>query len=300
MQEVLLKFATMVFLILLGYGLKCVGVFQQSDSKIFTKVMLYVTLPAILINTMRGFTLDAGKILLIFLGFLANLLLAYLGKFLGRKQESKVRAMYMLMLSGFSIGSFAAAFIFNLFPAMMLPVVMFDAGNTIMTCGGTYSLALMELQPDAKFSLPALIKNLLHTFIFDVFMGLFLLSLLHIQFPEPVYEIATSVASANTVVVMLMLGTLFEVHLTANARRQVATIVAGRVGGALALSALVFLLLPMSFDTKRIISMLVCTPIGSMGTVFSAKLDCDPDVYGTAASLSIPISIALMFILSVL
>ena len=39
---------------------------------------------------------------------------------------------------------------------------------------------------------------------------------------------------------------------------------------------------------------LVCAPISSMATVFCGKLGCDPDVYGTATSLTIPISIAVM------
>lgn len=300
MQDILVKFATMVMLILLGYGLKRAGIFQQSDGKIFTKVMIYVTLPAILIHTMRDFTMDGSKALLIFLGVLANVVLMFLGKALGAKETPKVRAMYMLMLSGFSIGNFAMAFIGNLFPSTLLTVVMMDAGNTIMTCGGTYSFAAMEVRPEAKFRISALLRNLFTTFIFDLFLGLFLMNLLHLQFPEPVYEIAAGIAQANTVIVMVMLGILFEVHLTAQARHQVAAIVGGRVVCVAAMVALVFLFLPMPFDQKRTVAMVLCAPIGTMGTVFSAKLDCDPNVYGTAASLSIPISIVALFLLSLL
>ena len=40
--------------------------------------------------------------------------------------------------------------------------------------------------------------------------------------------------------------------------------------------------------------LLIFCPISSMSTVFCGKLNCDPDVYGTAASLTIPISVAVM------
>ena len=49
-----------------------------------------------------------------------------------------------------------------------------------------------------------------------------------------------------------------------------------------------------------IAALLVCAPISSMATVFCGKLDCDPSVYGTATSLTIPISVAVMMGLSLI
>ena len=54
MGEVLVKSGTLVFLIVLGYVLKCVGLFKTEDSKLLSKIMIYVTLPGILLGAAAG------------------------------------------------------------------------------------------------------------------------------------------------------------------------------------------------------------------------------------------------------
>ena len=62
--------------------------------------------------------------------------------------------------------------------------------------------------------------------------------------------------------------------------------------------ALLVWLLPFPLEQRLIAALLVCAPISGMATVFCGKLQCDPSVYGTATSLTIPISIAVMLGLS--
>lgn len=49
MAQVLLKSASFICLILLGYVLKKLGVFSQTDYKIFPKIILNITLPCMLL-----------------------------------------------------------------------------------------------------------------------------------------------------------------------------------------------------------------------------------------------------------
>ena len=63
------------FLIILGYVLKRVGLFRQEDSKVLSNIMLYVTLPAVLVNAFRSFTLDVHLFSFVLLGLLANVIL---------------------------------------------------------------------------------------------------------------------------------------------------------------------------------------------------------------------------------
>lgn len=300
MGVVLLKSAILLFIIALGFGLKQVGVFHRSDSRVLTAVMIYVTLPGVLINAMRDFELDPSMALFVFLGCATNIILTVAGWALGRRESPKVRAMYMLTLSCFNIGSFAAAFVSSVFPALMLPVIVFDMGNALMNNGTVYSFAAAQLHPEQRFSVRAMLKTLFTTFVFDMYLVILAVSLLHIRLPDAVYELTTTLANANAVAVMLLLGVLFEVKLTREARRQVATIICGRTVCSVLLAALMLLLLPLSFDLKRVAAMMVCTPISGMSTVFCGKLECDPDVYGTAASLSIPVSLVMMTVLSLL
>ena len=146
MEAILVKSAGFIFVILLGFFLKRVGVFKVEDAKVLNKAMLYVTLPAILINAFREFKFDASLFVILMIGFVANIILMIVGRYVGKNSDGKTRAIYMLSLGGYNIGSFSLPFVQNFFPvAGLISVVMFDIGNTLMCAGGTYSFAAMEV-----------------------------------------------------------------------------------------------------------------------------------------------------------
>lgn len=300
MGNALFKCFIMIFLIALGFVLKKIGIFKQEDSKVLSKIMMYITLPALVINAFRNFELDPRLLYFIFLAIVTNGIMSVVGWRLGKKETPEANAMYVMSLNGYNIGSFCIPFVSNIFPTQVVDVVMFDIGNALMNCGSVYSCAMMLLQPDSKFSLKKILKKLFTSFPFDMYIVIFTLSLLHVNFPDRVYEVATTVAGANTPCVMLMLGMLFEIRLTKDARRQVLEIITVRTICELAFAAVALFVLPLPFELRRVAAMLVCAPISSMTAIFCATFDCDPDVYGTVTSLSIPISIALMMGLALL
>ncbi len=298
MNTALTQSAILIFLIILGYVLKRVGLFRQEDSKVLSNIMLYVTLPAVLVNAFRSFTLDVHLFSFVLLGLLANVILLVVGWKVGARETPLVHAMYMICLAGYNIGSFSIPFVQNLFPQRMMEVVLFDIGNSIINCGVSYSFARMQMVPGSRFQPWSMVKTLLSTYPFNLYIVLLALSLMHVSFPEPVYQLADTVAAANPVVVMLMLGIMFEVRLGSAERYQVLGIVTSRVLTEAVMAALLVWLLPFPLEQRLIAALLVCAPISGMATVFCGKLQCDPSVYGTATSLTIPISIAVMLGLS--
>lgn len=298
MDSALMKSGILIFLIALGYALKRAGLFRQEDSKVLSNIMFYVTLPAVLVNAFRDFTVDVHLLSFVLIGFLANVILLVVGWKVGAKETPLVHAMYMICLAGYNIGSFSIPFVQNLFPHRMMEVVLFDVGNSIMNCGIVYSFALMQTVPGSHFSFRATVRTLFSTYPFNLYIGLLALNLLHVTFPDPVYQLADTVAAANPVVVMLMLGVMFEVRLGPAERHQVLGIVASRVLTEAVMAGLLVWLLPFPLEQRLIAALLVCAPISGMATVFCGKLQCDPSVYGTATSLTIPISIAVMLGLS--
>ena len=281
MDAALMKSGILIFLIILGYVLKRVGLFRQEDSKVLSNIMLYVTLPAVLVNAFRSFTLDVHLFSFVLLGLAANIILLVVGWKVGARETPLVHAMYMICLAGYNIGSFSIPFVQNLFPHRMMEVVLFDIGNSIINCGVSYSFARMQMVPGSRFQLWPMVKTLFSTYPFNLYIGL-----------------ADTVAAANPVVVMLMLGIMFEVRLGPAERHQVLGIVTSRVLTEAVMAALLIWLLPFPLEQRLIAALLVCAPISGMATVFCGKLQCDPSVYGTATSLTIPISIAVMLGLS--
>lgn len=294
MGEVLVKSGTLVFLIVLGYVLKCVGIFKTEDSKLLSKIMIYVTLPGIVLNAMRDFRMDVSLLSMMFINMAVCSIMAFAGWLLSRREDPTSRAMYMLSTAAYNIGSFSLPFIQFILPAGMTSVVMFDVGNSVMCCGGIYAVAAMVAHPGEKFSLRVMGKTLIHSFPFVLYMTMLGLNLLGVRYPEPLYQVADIIAGGNSVVVMLMLGILFEVKLEKRARRQIFEIIAIRMIGQTILAVAAYYLLPFTLVQRQTLVLLLFCPISSMSTIFCGKLNCDPDVYGTAASLTIPISVAVM------
>lgn len=197
MNTALTQSAILIFLIILGYVLKRVGLFRQEDSKVLSNIMLYVTLPAVLINAFRSFTLDVHLFSFVLLGLLANVILLVVGWKVGARETPLVHAMYMICLAGYNIGSFSIPFVQNLFPHRMMEVVLFDIGNSIINCGVSYSFARMQMVPGSRFQPWSMVKTLFSTYPFNLYIVLLALSLMHISFPEPVYQLADTVAAAN-------------------------------------------------------------------------------------------------------
>ena len=287
-------------MIILGFVLKKIGMFKVEDSKLLSKMMIYVTLPAVLTNAMRDFKLDMDLIAVMLWSMVFCAVMSLAGWFVGKREDPLGRAMLTICTSGFNVGSFSMPFLQFILPAGMTSVVMFDVGNSIMSCGGVFSVASMVARPSEKFSLKVMGRSLLQSFPFVIYMTLLLLNLLGIRFPEQVYQMTEIIAGGNAVIVMLMLGILFEVNLTKTARRQVFEIVATRVVSGTVLALLAWFLLPLPLIQRQVLVLMLFGPMTSMAAVFCGKLDCDPDVYGTATSLTIPISIVVMVSLGAL
>jgi len=294
METVLTKSAGLVFLIVLGFVMKKIGMFKVEDSKVFSKVMIYITLPAILINAFRDFQADLNLISLFFMNIIVCLIMTFVGWVAGRKEDPVARAMYMLCAAGFNVGSFGLPFIQAFFPDRIMNVVMFDIGNSITCCGLIFSFAVMQMSKKKGLDLKLMGKTLVGSFPFDIYVVLLALQVVHFRFPEPVYAVVETVAAANPVVVMVMLGILFEVNLTPKCQRQVVEILTARILGEVVLCLIIYFLLPMPVEQKQVLVMLILGPCTSMVTVFCGKLECDSDVYGTVSSLSIAISIIMM------
>lgn len=304
MQSALIKSGCLVFLIVLGNVLKQVGLFKKEDSELLAKIMLYITMPAAMVNAFRTFRPDIALLTFFVLGIATNAVLLFAGWLFGRKEKPLVHAMYMTCIPGFNIGSFGIPFVQTLFPAQMIELVMFDIGNTIMNCGLNYSVASLQLDRSRKLNLWQLLKSLMktlsRTFPFILYLTLLTLTLLRIQIPDAVYQLAELIAGGNAVVVMLMLGIMFEVKLNREELREVKIMVFGRVGVQLLLTVLTLAFLPLPMEQRVIAAVATCTPIGSMATVFCGKMGCDQSVYGTAASLTIPVSVVIMVVLALL
>lgn len=124
------------------------------------------------------------------------------------------RALAMLNMSGFGIGTFALPFVQSFFPASYLTYVcLFDIGNSLLSLGGTYTLASIVARPDEKVSLKRVAKSLLSSMPFCTYIFIFFLVVCGIKIPDRILIVINIPGNANAFLCMLMIGIMLELKL---------------------------------------------------------------------------------------
>ena len=306
MFEILIKAASFLLIIVLGYTLKKIGFFKKEDYRLVTKIVLNVTLPAAIIVNFSATQMPLSLLFVVVLGFGANIVMILSARIGSRKASLTMQKFRMINYSAYSIGCFSLPFIQNfLGPTGVVTTSLFDAGNTLMCCGGTYSLCT-ELDRGAsgnnkKTGIFVQIKNVLATAMKSVPLVtsiiMLMLSVLHIKTPAPVLTLAGMIANANAFLATFMIGMMFELHLVAEERKEMVRLLAFRYGFSALIAAAFYFLLPFSEEIRQTLTLLAFSPMSASSLIFTDRLNCDTELSSACNSLSIVISLAVMTVL---
>ncbi len=300
MEELLAKSAGFLLLIGLGFGGKKVGLFRVEDRFVLSKVMLYITMPCLFISFFEDFEPAPTLILMFVLGIAVNFILCYTGLFFARHKSGTEKALYMLNCSGHNIGAFAIPIIATLFPpAAVIATSMYDIGNSIMSAGGTYALAANYTDKERGMRWSLFFRRLFSSVPFDTYLIMVVLSLLHVRFPAPVYEVAGMIGAPTVILTMIMLGITFDVDIDRHDLGNILEILAIRLVGAFAIATFAWFFLPLSQLEKMVLYLILFAPIPSLTPNFCSKCGCKPSVYGALSSITVPISLIAMNIVMV-
>ena len=301
MEEIIIKVSGLVLMIVLGFGLKKLGMFKAEDSKLVSKILLNVTLPCSLLVNFQAVTANALLLVVVFIGVAMNLFTMYLSKFLTRKEEPKRRYLFMLNTSGYNVGTFTVPVVGTfLSPLSVVTLCMFDIGNAIMTLGANYALASGELAQDQKYDVKQLVKKIFSSVPVDAYVLMLLLSVFSIRLPEPVLTIAGMIGSANTFLAMFMLGLSFDVHLSKESIHNILGILGIRYAVSIPMVFVMYFLLPFPLEMRQALAIVMLSALSVGALAFTAKEDCDIEAAGVANSISIVIGIAGMTLLMIL
>lgn len=293
------KAGILLTIIVLGYLLKRTHILKTDDAKVLSRVIIYLTLPAALISGFRNFSFQSGLLLLVPLALVCNLILLGLGLFLTRGKPLEEQALYALQLSSYNIGAFVLPFVQSFMPAEgLVGASLFDAGNCPMNCGISYALVLSAAS-GKRISLRFVGRQLLQSPPFMTYMLMLLAQLLRIRLPDFLFRLAEGISPANTILAMLMIGILLEPAIPRSYRTQVFRILTIRYA-CNALFACIIWFLPLSLILRQIAILSVMAPIPSMALIYSKKCGCNDAVCGLLSSLSLVISLPIVFALLLL
>ena len=295
MTEILMKAASFVAIIAMGYCLRRAGFFKESDFGLLSKIVLKITLPAAIVTNFSRIELDPSMLGLALPGFLGGAFLILLALALNAHKSRDSRAFDILNLTGYNIGNFTMPFAQGfLGPMGVAASTLVDSGEAFVCLGGSYSLAVIAKGEKGGFSVRNIVRTMLRSVPFDTYLFMTILSLLHWRLPECVVNFSGIVGGANSFMAMLMIGVGFKVSGSRSQTGRIVKTLGIRYGVSAALAAVYMFLLPIGLEYRQALVILAFSPIASSSPAYTGLIEGDVGLASAINSLSIVISLVLI------
>lgn len=293
MTDILVRAGSFAAIILLGYLLKKVGLFKDSDFGILSKVVMKITFPAAVIVSFSGRQVEPSMLILAVLASGCGLLYMGVAAILSIRKSKEQRAFDILNLPGYNIGNFTMPFVQSfLGPTGVIAAGIFDMGNAVITLGTAFGVA-SAVKSGAKFSLKRVVKALLSSVPFLTYVTMLLLSLLHISLPTPVTELVGIIAGANPFLAMFMIGVGFNLGSEKGQFGKILRLLSLRYGIAVLIALVFWFVLPFELEVRQALVILAFSPVAAAVPPFTEELGGDVGLSSAYNSIAILVSIVI-------
>ncbi|SCP99436.1 AEC family transporter [Anaerobium acetethylicum] len=294
MSSILTRAMLFIMIIVIGYGLKKIGVFKKEDFGVVSKIVLNLTLPCAIIVNFSNLVFEKSLISMIGIGFACTVILAIAGYFLAAGSGNGEKSFNMINLAGYNIGCFTIPFAQAfLGPAGIVAICLFDSGNSIMSAGGTYaatSLVNKEHNAD-KIKTGAILKKLISSPPLMCYLVMLMLALSDQKLPAPILDLAGIIGGANAFLAMFMIGIGFKLDLNRTQMVKSAQIIITRYVITVIFAVVLYHALPFDIEIRKAVVLAVFSPIAAVSTAYTEKSGGDTGLSSTINSLCILISL---------
>lgn len=294
MQDILIKAASYIAIIVLGYVLRRRGFFGPEAFGVLSKIVIKITLPCAIISSNAGKAIDSSLLTIIGLSFGAGVLYMILGSLIYKKKGRDAQAFGILNIPGYNIGAFAMPFTQNfLGPMGNIATSLFDMGNALICLGGSYGVAA-AVKEGRGFDIKRILKNLVTSVPCMTIVIMVILNLFSLVPPKPIVSFATIVGNGNAFLAMFTIGVGFKLSGDRSQLGDIVKILGVRYGIAVILALLFYFVLPFELEIRQALVILAFAPIGSAVPIFTGELKGDVGLSAAINSVAIVISIVII------
>lgn len=297
MNDIVIRAGSFIGIIILGYFLKKIVFFKEEDFTILSRITIRITLPATIVTSFAGKTIDPSMLSLTFLAILCGVIYILFGYCMNRKTSREQQAFEMLNLPGYNIGTFVIPFAQSfLGPLGVIAVSLFDTGNAVICLGGAYSLASM-VKDGSGFSIKRILSALMKSVPFVFYITMLCLNLSRVPIPDFIVSFASTIGGANAFMAMLMIGVGFKLGGDKTQIKTIVKLLSVRYGLALIFALIFYFALPFPLEVRQALVILAVSPIGSAVPAFTGELKGDVGLSSALNSIAMVISITITVIL---
>ena len=284
--------------ILFGYFLKRIGFLKAEDSHLFSRIVMNITFPAVVLVSFTTAPLRSELFLVPWIPVvsgLGGLGMAYL---FFRKQPEKLKGLMYMGAIGCNLGMFALPMIRRLYGDLGIQVAaLIDFSNAFMVLGLAYVIGdrLSPLKDKGKRASTETLKVIFTSVPMVVYIIAFTMNISGLTFPSFVHSWLAIAGQANQFFVLMVLGLVLNFDWRHHLSGGLLPLLLIRYGIALVLVAGVWLLLPVEEVLRKIICLCIVLPTPFSIVPFSIKFGYDRDIAGAAMNVTSVISFFLMW-----
>lgn len=294
MQDILVRAGCYVAIILIGYVLRKINFMDETAFPVLSKIVIKITLPAAIIVSFNGRTIDPSMLSLALIGLGMCTMYMCLGYVINRRAGKDYQAFAMVNMSGYNIGNFTMPFVQSfLGPVGIITTSLFDTGNALMCLGTSYSFASI-VKEGGRFSVTKVAKNLVKSFPLMCYIVMTILCLLHISLPGPVISLAETLSAANAPLAMFMIGVGFKLEANKEQLGQIVKLMLVRYGLSVVAALIFYFCLPFELAARQALVILAFAPFSSASPAYTGDLKCDVGLASALNSVSIVCSIVII------
>lgn len=299
MSNVNAAFLTSLLIVATGYLLKKLKVFRASDGKVVSKIVIYITFPALILQSVSTIAITPSLIFLPACTLVFSFVLLFCFSLVMKNQADALKGVVYMALCGFNIGLFAYPIIEGIWgKAGLQHLAMFDVGNAISILCVSYILGFIysPLRERHKpVTLLTILKLLMGSMPLLSYILALLINISGFQFPPLADKFIATLSRANMALVLILLGIYLNIRIERKVIRPLLYIMAARYGLGLGMGLLLYYLLPFETIYKTIVLVGLILPVGLTIIPFADEFGYDQALPVSLASLTIVVSFVLMW-----
>ncbi|MGF6906940.1 AEC family transporter [Fusobacterium sp. PH5-44] len=295
---ILIKSFGYIFIIALGYTLKKIKLFGEDEYRTLVKILMKITLPAIIVASFSSAEVDFSLIYVTLVCVAVTLTYLFFGYILTRGKDKETQNLYMINFPGYNIGNFSLPFVAGfLGKTGIVATCMFDVGNALIVTGFSYAIATGVTNTGEKRSLKETLLIMLTSGPLLAYLIMVVLVSFKIKLPDFIVTTATTIGGANTFLSMFIIGLMFDIKFKKEYLLNSTIIISIRVAFAVIFAYLVYKFLPTSIEVRKAVVILVFSPLTSLAPIFTEKAGGKKEISSFIGAMSIIISIISILLL---
>lgn len=293
-------FFSALAVIALGYFLRRVGLVSRDTGAVLARLVLNVTLPALVLQTVPQIEFAGTLLFIPALSLLHTLVAFVITQLVYRRFPSTTKGLILIASMGFNNGLFAFPIVLELWGIEAIKLLaLFDIGNGIVVLGSNYVIAA-HYGSDAPMEWGVILKKIVRTLATSIpFIALIValvVNLTKTPYPPILDSMIATTAGANSFLALLVLGIFQSFRIRSGDAALIFQVLGVRYLLGIIFSLIVYLTLPGVRIQQQVLAIVFILPVGMSIIPFAVTFKLDTTLATSLVNLSIIISFFMMWV----